>query len=310
MSLLLSFLERYKKVSSDTPNTPSVSEASVQKPIVPADLYRAAHDSQLVGMSGYTKEGLPIFAIGVGLSTYDKASIHYYVQSHIQMNEYRDRVLLPSATRKYGRHINTCVKILDMTGLKLSALNQIKVTKNCQDLIEDKRVFLSNIQDDNHLDFLVSKIKIVQLPLNAARDTKLATIAICDYFYDMLYFVPFSTFLKPPQGNQQSYTSILYGMLTAQRLAPATKDVATLKKMNATVGYCGESFHKSYMINALGFDSANIKKYTSTHDYAKALKIGEIAGIFLEFASAKVFLAQYLYYNLKTPLFWLHVFRL
>ncbi|KAL8156362.1 hypothetical protein AgCh_001456 [Apium graveolens] len=144
------------------------------------------------------------------------------------------------------------------------------------------------------------------ITFGAAMDTKLATIAICDYFYDMLYFVPFSIFLKPPQGNQQSYTSILYGMLTAQRLALATKDVATLKKMNATVGYCGESFHKSYMINALGFDSANIKKYTSTHDYAKALKIGEIDGISLEFASAKVFLAQYLYYNLKTPLFWLH----
>jgi hypothetical protein len=47
-------------------------------------------------MSGYTKEGLPVFAIGVGLSTFDKASVHYYVQSHIQINEYRDRVLLVS----------------------------------------------------------------------------------------------------------------------------------------------------------------------------------------------------------------------
>ncbi|XP_074351450.1 uncharacterized protein LOC141690558 [Apium graveolens] len=129
MSLLLSFLERYKKANFDTPNTPSVSQASVQKPIVPVDLYRAVRDSQLVGMLGYTKEGLPVVAIGVGLSTYDKASIHYYVQSHIQMNEYRDRVLLPSATRKYDGHINTYVKILDMTGLKLSALNQIKVVR-------------------------------------------------------------------------------------------------------------------------------------------------------------------------------------
>ncbi|KAK1370738.1 hypothetical protein POM88_036830 [Heracleum sosnowskyi] len=91
----------------------------------------------------------------------------------------------------------------------------------------------------------------------------------------------------------QSYTSILSSMLTAQRLAPATKDVATLKKMNATVGYCRESFLKSYMINALGFESANIKKYSSTNDYAKALKTGEIAGIFLEVPSAKVFLSQY-----------------
>uniref|UniRef100_A0A5B6YJZ6 CRAL-TRIO domain-containing protein n=1 Tax=Davidia involucrata TaxID=16924 RepID=A0A5B6YJZ6_DAVIN len=97
------------------------------KPIVPTDLYRAVRDSQLIGLSGYTKEGLPVIAIGVGLSTYDKASVHYYVQSHIQINEYRDRVIFPSATKKYGRYIGHGVKVLDMTGLKLSALSQIKL---------------------------------------------------------------------------------------------------------------------------------------------------------------------------------------
>ncbi|KAF5950404.1 hypothetical protein HYC85_012397 [Camellia sinensis] len=101
--------------------------SSMQKPIIPTELYRAVRDSQLVGVSGYSKEGLPVVAVGVGLSTYDKASIHYYVQSHIQMNEYRDRVILPFASMKFGRHIGTCVKVLDMTGLKLSALNQIKL---------------------------------------------------------------------------------------------------------------------------------------------------------------------------------------
>ncbi|XP_065000599.1 phosphatidylinositol/phosphatidylcholine transfer protein SFH9-like isoform X2 [Musa acuminata AAA Group] len=101
----------------------------LNKPIIPADLYRKIRDSQLVGMSGYTKDGHPVFAIGVGLSTYDKASVNYYVQSHIQINEYRDRVILPAASKKYGRHIGTCVKVLDMTGLKLSALNQLKVVK-------------------------------------------------------------------------------------------------------------------------------------------------------------------------------------
>ncbi|XP_057982418.1 phosphatidylinositol/phosphatidylcholine transfer protein SFH2-like [Malania oleifera] len=99
----------------------------LSKPIIPVDLYRAVRDSQLVGLSGYSKQGLPVIAIGVGFSTYDKASVHYYVQSHIQMNEYRDRVILPMATKKYGRHIGTCVKVLDMTGLKLSALNQIQL---------------------------------------------------------------------------------------------------------------------------------------------------------------------------------------
>ncbi|KAE9456634.1 hypothetical protein C3L33_11508, partial [Rhododendron williamsianum] len=115
----------------------------MQKPIVPTEFYRAVRDSQLIGMSGYSKEVLvcytsstlvadrsPGLAIGAGLSTFDKASINYYVQSHIQMNEYRDRVLfvsIPSAMKKFGRHISTCVKVLDMTGLKLSSLNQIKL---------------------------------------------------------------------------------------------------------------------------------------------------------------------------------------
>ncbi|KAK8501015.1 hypothetical protein V6N13_062784 [Hibiscus sabdariffa] len=97
------------------------------KPIVPTELYRAVRDSQLIGMSGYSREGLPVFAIGVGLSTLDKASVNYYVQSHIQINEYRDRVILPSASKKHGRPITTCIKVLDMSGLKLSALSQIKL---------------------------------------------------------------------------------------------------------------------------------------------------------------------------------------
>ncbi|XP_056159782.1 phosphatidylinositol/phosphatidylcholine transfer protein SFH9-like isoform X2 [Syzygium oleosum] len=99
----------------------------LSKPIIPADLYRAVRDSQLIGLSGYSKEGLPVFAFGIGLSTYDKASVHYYVQSHIQINEYRDRVILPSASKRYGRPITTCFKILDMTGLRISALSQIKL---------------------------------------------------------------------------------------------------------------------------------------------------------------------------------------
>ncbi|KAG0465985.1 hypothetical protein HPP92_020149 [Vanilla planifolia] len=73
------------------------------------------------------KMGLPVFAIGVGQSSFDKASVHYYVQSHIQINEYRDRIILPAAGKKFGKHIGTCIKVLDMTGLKLSALGQIKL---------------------------------------------------------------------------------------------------------------------------------------------------------------------------------------
>ncbi|KAL5200604.1 hypothetical protein ABZP36_021807 [Zizania latifolia] len=102
-------------------------DSILEKPIIPVDLYRSIRETQLVGLSGYSKKGIPVFAIGVGLSTYDKASVHYYVQSHIQINEYRDRIILPMVTKKFGRPISTCIKILDMTGLKLSALNQMKI---------------------------------------------------------------------------------------------------------------------------------------------------------------------------------------
>ncbi|CAN1146801.1 Phosphatidylinositol/phosphatidylcholine transfer protein SFH2 [Linum perenne] len=102
-------------------------QISFQKPIVPAELYRLVRDTQLIGLSGFSKEGIPVIIVGVGQSTHDKASVDCYVQSHIQMNEYRDRIVLPEATKKYGRHISTCIKILDMTGLRLSALNQIKL---------------------------------------------------------------------------------------------------------------------------------------------------------------------------------------
>lgn len=49
----------------------------LEKPI-PTDRYRAVRDSQLLGMSGYSREGLPVFAIGVGLSTFDKASVRTF----------------------------------------------------------------------------------------------------------------------------------------------------------------------------------------------------------------------------------------
>ncbi|KAJ8761053.1 hypothetical protein K2173_025760 [Erythroxylum novogranatense] len=102
-------------------------DSILEKPIIPSKLYRSLRDSQLIGMSGFSREGLPVFAIGVGLSSFGNVSVNYYVQSHIQINEYRDRVILPIASKKYGRPVTTCVKVLDMTGLKLSALSQLKL---------------------------------------------------------------------------------------------------------------------------------------------------------------------------------------
>ncbi|KAH9318521.1 hypothetical protein KI387_020290, partial [Taxus chinensis] len=99
----------------------------LERPIEPREVYNIVRESQLIGMSGYSRKGLPVFVLGVGLSTFDKASVDKYVQSHIQMNEYRDRILLPVATKKNGSYIGSCLKVLDMTGLKLSALSRIKI---------------------------------------------------------------------------------------------------------------------------------------------------------------------------------------
>lgn len=99
----------------------------LSKLIEPKETYDGIRDSQLIGLTGYCKQGRPVFAIGVGLSGYDKAPVDKYVQSHIQINEYRDQVLLPEASRRIGRYVGTCLKILDMSNLKISALNRLKI---------------------------------------------------------------------------------------------------------------------------------------------------------------------------------------
>ncbi|KAL5125952.1 Phosphatidylinositol/phosphatidylcholine transfer protein SFH2 [Glycine soja] len=69
--------------------------------------------------------GLPVIAVGVGLSTFDE--------------------VFPTTTKNHGRHIDTCVKVLDMTGLKLSALNQLKICHHLQLLTA-----MSTIDDLNY----------------------------------------------------------------------------------------------------------------------------------------------------------------
>ncbi|KAM7501160.1 hypothetical protein LguiB_000064 [Lonicera macranthoides] len=75
------------------------------------------------------------------------------------------------------------------------------VIKSCANFIDDKRVFLSEIRNDNELDCLLEKINIVQLPLSVDLDTKKAVPSDCHYYYDMLYLVPYSSFVNLPNDN-------------------------------------------------------------------------------------------------------------
>ncbi|KAJ7535142.1 hypothetical protein O6H91_12G020100 [Diphasiastrum complanatum] len=99
----------------------------LSKPILPKERFDAIRGSQLIGFSGFCKQGRPVFVYGVGRSGYDRAPVDKYIKSHIQINEYRDRVLLPEASKRFGHFVGSCLKILDMTGLKLSALNRLKI---------------------------------------------------------------------------------------------------------------------------------------------------------------------------------------
>lgn len=98
------------------------------KPILPKEKFDAIRRTQPIGFCGFCKQGRPVFAVGVGNSTFDQASEDNYVQSHIQINEYRDRIILPGISKKKGRHVGSCVKILDMTGLRLSAFSRLKTS--------------------------------------------------------------------------------------------------------------------------------------------------------------------------------------
>ncbi|XP_024400292.1 phosphatidylinositol/phosphatidylcholine transfer protein SFH11 isoform X3 [Physcomitrium patens] len=98
------------------------------EPILPKEKFDAIRQTQLIGFCGFCKQGRPVFAIGVGNSTFDQASVDKYVQSHIQINEYRDRIILTEISTNKGRYVGTCLKILDMTSLSLSAISRLKTS--------------------------------------------------------------------------------------------------------------------------------------------------------------------------------------
>ncbi|RHN41251.1 putative DNA (cytosine-5-)-methyltransferase [Medicago truncatula] len=59
-------------------------------------------------------------------------------------------------------------------------------------LIDPKRVFYSEVQDDNPLDCLVGKLNIARLELNVDFDAKKESIPPCDYYYTFINHTYFS----------------------------------------------------------------------------------------------------------------------
>ncbi|XP_078152776.1 DNA (cytosine-5)-methyltransferase CMT3-like [Carex rostrata] len=68
------------------------------------------------------------------------------------------------------------------------------VLKQCADKQDKKRLFLSDEKNDNPLDCLGSKPRIVRVTPNIDLAVKKKTIPNCDYYYDMSYAIDYSTF--------------------------------------------------------------------------------------------------------------------
>ncbi|EOY32385.1 Chromomethylase 1, putative isoform 1 [Theobroma cacao] len=82
------------------------------------------------------------------------------------------------------------------------------VMKKLGHLIDKKRVFFSEIRDDNPLDCLVEKLIIAKVSLNVDLEAKKKMIPCCDYYCDMLYLLPYSSFINlPPDKTNCSEAS-------------------------------------------------------------------------------------------------------
>ncbi|CAN6217077.1 unnamed protein product [Urochloa humidicola] len=201
-------------------------DSVLAKPIVPSDLYRAIRDTLLVGLTGYSKQGQPVYAFGVGLSTFDKASVNYYVQSHIQMNEYRDRIVLPAASKKFGRPINTCLKVMDMTGLKLSALSQIKVVKP---LLQERTKKKIQVLYGSGRDELLKVMDYESLPHFCKREGSGSSSDSLDgvdcYSYDHPFHQQLYNYVKQQSLKLNSVGPIKQGSLHVDLPSPGLEEV-------------------------------------------------------------------------------------
>lgn len=66
---------------------------------------------------------------------------------------------------------------------------------------DPKCVFFSEIRNDNPLECLTWKLNIVRLALNVDPENRRARSSGCDFYCDMLYLLPYSTFVRLPTEN-------------------------------------------------------------------------------------------------------------
>ncbi|XP_073139709.1 DNA (cytosine-5)-methyltransferase CMT3-like [Henckelia pumila] len=68
--------------------------------------------------------------------------------------------------------------------------------RECGHLVADKQIFFSEIKDENPLDCLVKKLKIVFLPPKATLNEGKSLNPSFDYYYNKMYLLPFCSFVN------------------------------------------------------------------------------------------------------------------
>ncbi|XP_062205913.1 DNA (cytosine-5)-methyltransferase 3-like [Phragmites australis] len=91
----------------------------------------------------------------------------------------------------------------------INALVSISVDGHKHD---PKRVFLSEDKNDNVLDCIISKVKIVHVDPNMDQKAKAQLIEHCDLYYDMSYSVAYSTFANISSDNDASGSETASGI--------------------------------------------------------------------------------------------------
>ncbi|KAL3630783.1 hypothetical protein CASFOL_023767 [Castilleja foliolosa] len=71
---------------------------------------------------------------------------------------------------------------------------------------DKKRIFYSTLMNDNLLDCIVSKVKVVQIPSSV--NLKAKSIPPCDFYFDMKYSVDYSTFSTIVTGDHADDNSL------------------------------------------------------------------------------------------------------
>ncbi|GAB2272241.1 Alpha-1,3-mannosyltransferase cmt1 [Dionaea muscipula] len=76
------------------------------------------------------------------------------------------------------------------------------VIKDHGDLVDCRRVFFSDIKDDNPLDCIVSKVKIARIASTVDNETREKRLKSCDLYCDMRYSLPYITFTNFVQDSE------------------------------------------------------------------------------------------------------------